>query len=69
MDAPEHPSVLQLGDVLVICSDGLWGQVQDAEILEAVVHKNPEEAGRALIDLARERGGPDNITLQILRVS
>jgi len=56
-------------DVLVVCSDGLWGQVQDAEILQAVANKSPEAAGRELIDLARERGGPDNITLQILRIS
>jgi len=29
----------------------------------------PEEAGRDLIQLARGRGGPDNITVEILRVS
>jgi protein phosphatase len=69
MDSPEHPASLQAQDVLVVCSDGLWGQVQDAEILEAVGNNNPEAAGRQLIDLARERGGPDNITLQILRLS
>jgi serine/threonine protein phosphatase PrpC len=69
MDSPEHPEPLQAQDVLVVCSDGLWGQVQDAEILEAVANKSPEVAARELIELARERGGPDNITLQILRVS
>jgi serine/threonine protein phosphatase PrpC len=47
----------------------LWGQVHDAEILKVVQDKSPEAAGRELIELARERGGPDNITLQILRVS
>jgi serine/threonine protein phosphatase PrpC len=55
--------------VLVICTDGLWGQVHDAEILKAVEKKSPDLAGRELIELARERGGPDNITLQILRMS
>jgi serine/threonine protein phosphatase PrpC len=69
MDAPGHPEILQSLDVLVVCSDGLWGQVQDSEILQAVAHQSPEAAGRELIELARERGGPDNITLQILRVS
>ncbi len=67
MDAPGHPEPLHTEDVLVVCSDGLWGQVHDSEILEAVQHKSPEAAGRELIELARERGGPDNITLQILR--
>jgi PPM family protein phosphatase len=69
MDSPGHPETLLPRDVLVVCSDGLWGQVQDPEILQAVTSKGPEAAGRELIDLARERGGPDNITLQILRVS
>jgi protein phosphatase len=68
MDSPGHPESLLSGDVLVVCSDGLWGQVHDAEILQAVENKSAEAAGRELIDLARERGGPDNITLQILRV-
>lgn len=69
MDSPGRPEPLQAGDVLVVCSDGLWGQVHDAEILEAAANKSPEAAGRKLIDLARERGGPDNITVQILRLS
>ncbi len=69
MDSPGHPEPLLPGDVLIVCSDGLWGQMQDSEILQAVANKSPEAAGRELIDLARERGGPDNITLQILRVN
>lgn len=69
MDSPGQPEPLRSGDVLVVCSDGLWGQVHDAEILESVASQNPEAAARALIELARERGGPDNITLQILRLS
>jgi serine/threonine protein phosphatase PrpC len=69
MESPGQPAVVQSGDVLVVCSDGLWGQVQDAEIQEAVANQSPEAAARALIELARERGGPDNITLQILRLN
>ena len=57
------------GDLLLVCSDGLWGQVHDSEILTAADGKSPEEACRDLIGLARERGGPDNITVQILRVN
>jgi len=68
MDAPERPEPLRPEDVLLICSDGLWGQVSDAEILDAVEHKSAEQAGRELIQLARERGGPDNITVEILRL-
>jgi len=68
MDSPGRPEPLRAKDVLVICSDGLWGQVHDAEILETVANQSAEQAGRRLIDLARERGGPDNITVEILRL-
>jgi protein phosphatase len=68
MDSPGHPEPVRARDVLVICSDGLWGLVQDREILEAVDQRSAEEAGRGLIELARERGGPDNITVNILRL-
>jgi protein phosphatase len=68
MDAPAHPQPLHPDDVLVICSDGLWGQMLDAEILHAVEDKSTEQAACELIALARERGGPDNITVEILRL-
>jgi serine/threonine protein phosphatase PrpC len=68
MDAPAQPAPLRPKDVLLICSDGLWGLVRDPEILDAVDNKNVEQAGRKLIELARERGGPDNITVEILRL-
>jgi serine/threonine protein phosphatase PrpC len=68
MDSPGHPEPLLPEDVLLICSDGLWGQVRDAEILNAVDDKSAEQAGRELIELARARGGPDNITVEILRL-
>jgi serine/threonine protein phosphatase PrpC len=68
MDSPAQPQPLRPDDVLLICSDGLWGQVRDSEILNAVENKTAEQAGRKLIELARERGGPDNITVEILRL-
>jgi protein phosphatase len=68
MDSPGRAEPLQSGDVLLICSDGLWGQVRDPEILHILAGKTAEEAGRELIQLARERGGPDNITVEILRL-
>jgi protein phosphatase len=68
MDSPGQPEPLLPEDVLLICSDGLWGQVRDSELLGAVIDKTAEQAGRALIELARSRGGPDNITVEILRL-
>ena len=68
MDSPGRPEPLRPEDVLLICSDGLWGQVRDSEILDAVENKSAEQTGRKLIELARERGGPDNITVEVLRL-
>lgn len=68
MDSPGRPERLRRDDVILICSDGLWGQVHDHEILSAVQKHSAEDAARSLIELARERGGPDNITVNILRL-
>ena len=56
------------GDVLVLCSDGLSGQVKKDEIAE-IVSKTPELSAVCdqLIALANERGGPDNITVVVAR--
>ena len=55
------------GDVFVVCSDGLHGLVTDAEIARLASELPPAEACAALIDLANERGGPDNITAVVAR--
>jgi PPM family protein phosphatase len=68
MDSSPQPEPLRPNDVILICSDGMWGQMRDPEILDAVENKSAEKAGRQLIELARERGGPDNITVEILRL-
>src|SRR3989442_7272291 len=56
------------GDVLVLCSDGLSGQVKKDEIAE-IAGRAPDlpAACDRLIALANERGGPDNITVVIAR--
>ncbi len=58
-----------VGDVYVLCSDGLSGMIDDQEIL-AVVRETPElaEACRRLVMLANEHGGEDNITALIVRI-
>jgi protein phosphatase len=56
------------GDVLVLCSDGLSGQVKKEEIAQ-VVSTTPDLSAACdkLIAMANERGGPDNITVVIAR--
>ena len=63
----QAPLELKHGDVLLLCSDGLSGQVSDEEILQAVTSAPPQEAVNALIDLAKQRGGPDNVTVQMVK--
>ncbi len=57
---------VQPGDVYLLCSDGLHGYLQLAEIPE-IVGRGGEEAIAAFIDLANSRGGKDNITVAIVK--
>ena len=68
VDGAEQGVVLQDGDDLVLCTDGLWSVVTEEEIETAVSGNAPAECCATLVKLARQRGGPDNITLQVLRV-
>lgn len=68
-DCPIEPLALQESDVLLLCTDGLWGQASDSEIQQVLSAKPPMDACRTLVALAKERGGPDNITVQIARIS
>jgi len=56
------------GDKFLICSDGLSGMVNDSEILRYVNDYNPISACKKLISLAKDNGGSDNITLQIVEI-
>ena len=68
-DSPPQPVALESGDVLVLCTDGLWGLLTEAEIQSAVAGKTAAEICDTLVDTAKRRGGPDNITVQVLRIS
>lgn len=60
--------VVRRGDTLVLCSDGLSGQVSKEEIAAIVSEESDLTiACRRLIDRANERGGPDNITVIVAR--
>ena len=51
------------GDILVLCSDGLSNMVRDGEILETCKEtETPQDAAEKLVDIANERGSPDNVT-------
>ncbi len=59
---------LQIGDIIVLSSDGMHGLVLDEEIRETVTSMPPDQAVQRLIDLANSRGGTDNITVVVTQV-
>ncbi len=56
----------QSDDILVMCTDGLSGLVEDDEIRDITLAYPPEEAVAELINTANDRGGVDNISVIVL---
>jgi protein phosphatase len=67
-DFPSQPLQLATGDIVLFCTDGLHGLVNGAEMALTVQDQSLAEACGELVSLARLRGGPDNITLQMLGI-
>lgn len=65
----EGPWPIQVGDTFLVCSDGLSGQLSDKELGVILACVPPKKAARVLVDLANLRGGPDNVTLVVVRVT
>jgi PPM family protein phosphatase len=68
-DSSDQPIPLQPGDSILLCTDGLWSVVGEAELADAVRSNSPANGCRAVVDMALERGGPDNVTVLVLRIS
>ena len=65
----EGPFPAQLGDTFLLCSDGLTGKVEDDELGVILANVPPKEAAQVLVDLANLRGGPDNITVIVVKIT
>jgi protein phosphatase len=63
LDEPLRP-----GDTLIVCSDGLHGQVTESELARLASGESLDRACLQLVDLANQRGGPDNITVAMARM-
>jgi len=68
LDVELNEATVEPGDVFLLCSDGLNSMMTDDVIREALQsHKDsPRDACEALVNLANERGGDDNITVIVM---
>ncbi len=57
------------GDTFLLCTDGLWGKVDLSEIRSALVSDDLEAACAELVAMAVDRGGEDNSTIVMVRVT
>ena len=73
MEEPATPETfietVHPGDVILLCSDGLFGVTPETEIIEILQSgKTPEEICKALIDAANSHGGRDNISVIYIKI-
>jgi len=60
---------LEPGDRLLLCTDGLWGEVEDEDMASILVaYSDPRVAVRELVRAAHQGGGRDNVTLMVIAV-
>jgi serine/threonine protein phosphatase PrpC len=59
---------LRQGDCFILCSDGLSGRVSADELRRVVSRGGPDSACATLVELAKERGGDDDVTVIVARV-
>jgi len=62
---PLHP-----GDIVLLCSDGLWEMVRDPGIFQILLHEaDPPQMSQALIEAALKGGGADNVSVIVMQVT
>jgi serine/threonine protein phosphatase PrpC len=61
-------ALVERGDFVMQCCDGVYCYITENDILEAVAHAPPAEACQQLTDLAIKRGTDDNVSIQIVHV-
>lgn len=71
LEVDTHEILVQAGDRLLLCSDGLHGLASDDDLLRQIdAHPNdPQSACDSLIEMADARGSPDNVTAILVVVT
>lgn len=72
-DSIVHPDYFTVkifpGDVIIMCSDGLHGEVPDDEIARAAAETNAMHGlAKTLVEMANDAGGHDNISVVCIKV-
>lgn len=65
---PQEAMAILPNDILLLCSDGLHDLVSGQEMLAVATKNSAGDACKQLVETAKQRGGPDNITVQILKI-
>ncbi|HMV13569.1 MAG TPA: Stp1/IreP family PP2C-type Ser/Thr phosphatase [Nitrosomonas sp.] len=68
VDTSDLPLLLKYQDCFLLCSDGLYDLVSDAEMLDYATQYPVQQACQKLVDLANTRGGYDNISVIIIKI-
>lgn len=68
LPADVRPIELAPGDRVLLCSDGLWDELDDASLADVLGAAEPAECVARLIELANLAGGHDNVTAAVARV-
>lgn len=64
-----EPLPTRANDMFLLCTDGLSGLVGDDELLElTLADSDPQQACARLVELAKARGGDDNITVVLMKI-
>ncbi|MDG1281327.1 MAG: protein phosphatase 2C domain-containing protein [Pseudorhodobacter sp.] len=66
-ETDENYGILHVGDVFLLCSDGLTGHVTDEEIARHLVKSGSQHVCDKLIELTLSRGAKDNVTVLVVR--
>jgi serine/threonine protein phosphatase PrpC len=63
-----HTVTVNRGDYIIQLCDGMWAKLNDGEIYDVVSKQTPQDACKALMNLAERRNADDNLSIQVVQV-
>lgn len=68
VDVERHSIEIMPDDIILLCSDGLYNMISHEEISSVLASFTVEEGGLKMMEMAKQMGGTDNISLIIIRM-